>query len=46
MADLFRLFVDGEIKPLISQTYALEDYKQAFDCLAERRALGRIILTM
>ncbi len=46
MAELFRLFVDGEIKPLISQTYALEDYEKAFHCLAERRALGRITLTM
>lgn len=46
MADLFRLFLDGDIKPLISQTYALEDYEKAFHSLADRRALGRIILTM
>jgi NADPH2:quinone reductase len=46
MADLFRLFLDGDIKPLISQTYPLENYEKAFLCLAERRAIGRIILTM
>lgn len=46
MADLFRLYIDGKIDPLISQIYALEDYQKAFHCLAERRALGKIILTM
>jgi NADPH2:quinone reductase len=46
MSDLFRLFGQGEIKPLISQTYPLENYEKAFHCLAERRAIGRIILTM
>jgi NADPH2:quinone reductase len=46
MADLFRLYSDGQIKPLISEQYALEDYEKAFHCLAERRALGRIILTV
>lgn len=46
MADLFRLYLDGKIKPLISNTYPLEEYEKAFRCLAERRALGRIILTV
>jgi NADPH2:quinone reductase len=46
MAELFRLYLDGKINPLISDTYPLAEYEKAFHCLAGRRALGRIILTV
>ena len=46
MSRLFQLYLDGKISPLISSTYPLENYEEAFHCLAERRALGRIILTV
>ena len=46
MAELFRLYLDGKVNPLISDTYPLAEYEKAFHCLAGRRALGRIILTV
>ena len=46
MSRLYQLYHDGKINPLISGAYPLEKYEEAFLCLAERRALGRIILTL
>ena len=46
MAELFRLYLDGKINPLISDTYPLAEYEKAFNSLAARRALGRIVLTV
>ncbi len=45
-AELFAMFEAGKLNPLVTQTYPLADYKEAFACLAERRAQGKVILTM
>ena len=36
----------GDIKPLVGQSYAFEDYADALNCLDERRAIGKVVLTV
>lgn len=42
--ELFQMYRDGKLKPLVSQVYDLADYQQAFDTLTSRRARGKVIL--
>jgi NADPH:quinone reductase len=44
-AELNALVEAGRVRPVISQTFALADYVEAFDCLTSRRALGKVVLT-
>ena len=44
MDELFRLFQAGKIKPLISQTFALEEYVSAFKVFRERIAIGKVVV--
>ncbi len=46
MAKLMEFFEQGKIKPQISNSYPLQDFSAAFDELAERRAIGKVVLTM
>ena len=46
MDKLFELYLDAKLKPLISESFPLQEYQQAFACLSERRAVGKIILTI
>ena len=46
MEQLFHWFDEGLINPVVAQTYPLEDYKQAMDDVLQRRAIGRVALTM
>ncbi len=46
MAELTTLYDSGVIRPLISESYALEDYLAAFESLAGRRAQGKLVLRM
>ena len=43
--ELLDLFVQGKIKPLVSETYPLDNYLDAFNCLTERRVKGKVIFT-
>ena len=36
----------GTLNPRVTESYALEDYKQAFAAITERRALGKVVLRM
>lgn len=45
-SELLDMFKDGKVKPLVSQTFPLVDYKDAYACLTERRAKGKVVLTM
>ncbi len=45
-AELLQMFLDGKLKPLVSQTFPLTSYVDAYACLTERRAKGKVILTM
>ena len=40
------MYEQGKIRPLITQTYALQDYVSAFNVFTERRALGKVVLEM
>jgi NADPH2:quinone reductase len=38
------MLVDGVLQPRVSAEFALDDYREAFRTIAERRALGKIVL--
>ena len=40
------MFAKGQINPRISAAYPLEDFIKAYDDLAERRAMGKVVLTV
>ena len=41
---LFAWFAEGKLKPLVSQTFALEDTAQAINTLAARKAVGKLVI--
>jgi len=44
--ELLELFEAGKIEPLIGATYPLEEYAAALRDLSERRAIGKVVLTI
>jgi NADPH:quinone reductase-like Zn-dependent oxidoreductase len=42
--DIFSLFKDGKIKPVIDSTWALEDVTEAMQKMHDRKNIGKIIL--
>lgn len=44
--ELWAKFESGELKPVITDIYPLEDYAKAYDCMIQRRARGKVMLTM
>ncbi len=46
MQELTALIASGELRPRVTETYVLNDYKKAFKAITERRALGKVILRM
>ena len=44
--DLMTFYAEGEVKPVVSKTYPLEQAGQAIRDLAERRAQGKIVVTV
>jgi len=44
--ELWELFAQGKISPVVTDSYAFDDYEDAFNCLIERRARGKVIMTM
>ncbi|MEZ5937967.1 MAG: NADPH:quinone oxidoreductase family protein [Hyphomonadaceae bacterium] len=46
LADLFRLYAEGAIRPHISNAYPLEKAADAIKELAERRAKGKVVVTI
>jgi NADPH:quinone reductase len=46
VADLFRLYKQGAIKPHVSATYPLEKAGEAITELMERRAQGKVVVTI
>ncbi|MDE1168567.1 MAG: NADPH:quinone oxidoreductase family protein [Pseudomonas sp.] len=41
---LFGWFAEGKLKPLVSQTFALEHTGQAIDTLGQRKAVGKVVV--
>ena len=46
MGEILAMYKSGKIKPRISNTYPLDDFAKACDELTQRRAMGKVILTM
>ncbi len=46
VAELTELFESGKLNPLVTEVYPLEDYEAAYGSMIERRARGKVILTM
>ena len=44
--ELWALFASGKISPVITDSYPIEQYEEAFNCMVERRARGKVIITM
>lgn len=44
--EFLAMFAEGKINPRISAAYPLEDFVKAYDDIAERRAMGKVVLTM
>lgn len=42
--ELFRLYEEGKIKPLVSQSFPLEKYVDALNVFVNRKAIGKIVL--
>ena len=43
---LFAWQAEGKLKPLVSRTYPLADAGAAIDCLAQRQAIGKLVVVM
>ena len=46
VAELWELFARGKLKPAITETYSLDDYQAAYNSMIERRARGKVIMTV
>lgn len=46
VAELFRFYEEGKIKPRVTATFPLEDAAKALDLLQQRKATGKIVLTV
>src|SRR5690606_34543651 len=41
---LFKWYSEGKLKPLVSQTFALDQYEAALTTLTSRQAVGKIVI--
>lgn len=46
VAELFRLWDEGKIRPLVSETYSLERGGEAIAALAGRKVIGKLVVTI
>ena len=43
--ELWELFENGKLSPIVTDCYSIEQYEEAFNCMLERRARGKVIIT-
>ncbi len=43
MQELGALLADGKIQPRVSEAFLLDDYRDAFRAISERRAMGKVV---
>jgi len=43
---LWELFAEGKISPVVTDSFSIEQYEDAFNCLLERRARGKVIMNL
>ena len=46
VAELMQLYVDGKIRPHVSETFSLADSGKAIAHLASRKSMGKVVVTM
>ncbi|MEE4146764.1 MAG: NADPH:quinone oxidoreductase family protein [Halieaceae bacterium] len=46
IAELWDLFAKGKLNPVVTDVFPLEKYEDAYNCMIERRARGKVIITM
>jgi NADPH2:quinone reductase len=46
VAELTELFEAGKLSPVVTEVYPLEHYLDAYNCMIERRARGKVIMTL
>lgn len=46
MSELAALVSSGVLKPDVSETFPLDEFEKAFKTISERRALGKVVLTI
>ncbi len=46
IAELWELFAKGKLNPVVTDVFPLEQYEDAYNCMIERRARGKVIITM
>ena len=46
IAELWELFADGKLNPVVTDVFPLEKYEDAYQCMIDRRARGKVIITM
>ena len=44
--ELVELVDAGSFSPLVSEVYSMHDFQKAFACISERRAKGKVVLSM
>jgi NADPH2:quinone reductase len=42
---LWDLFGNGKLNPIVTDCYPIDQYEEAFNCMLERRARGKVIIT-
>lgn len=45
IGELWELFEAGKIKPVVTDNFPVEQFRDAFECMTQRRARGKVILT-
>jgi len=43
-AELFSLYEQGKLKPIVTESFAFEDYEAAFNVFTERKVMGKVTL--
>lgn len=46
ITELWEMFDQGKLNPVVTDVFPMEQYEDAFNCLIERRARGKVILTV
>ena len=43
--ELWKFFAEGKLSPVVTDVFPLAQYEEAFNCMIERRARGKVIIT-
>jgi len=46
LAELFRWYTQGRLRPHVSATFPLERYREALDAVVQRKVVGKVVLVM